>query len=166
MDPILASAWEQAHPPFDGVAVFNASGDEIPLHPLRLLTAAVIRVLEEHFPRASLSILDDWHEHDGFVCPGKSITWARIREHLGSGQEFLFFATGDHQVSKAIYPRSMEFCVRVFIDEDAKPEEGTGWIDATVPASLAGRISELFTAAGIPPGSEPAKAYFDRRFGG
>ena len=153
-------------PPFDGVTVHAEPEDEGCLAALRLAALAVTHLLQERFPSDDLLVLDDWHEHDGWVTQSTPLTWAELREQLGSFPSFLSFRCGDEYVAKAIYPRARQFCLRVYVDELATERGGFGSLDVTVPAALADEIARAFESCGLPPEVEDAKAFFDRGYAG
>lgn len=165
MDPTLERCWKSGTAPFDGVTVYDASDDEITLLSLRHSALAVVEILQQKFPAASLRIFDDWHEHDGFISPSSKTTWSEVRDRLTSDDSFLFFKTGDFQVSKAIYPEGLEFFLRIYIDEEAKPGDGVGELDVTVPLNTAGTISDALRSL-LKPKTESARSYFEKRYGG
>lgn len=166
MDSVLEHCWKEGVAPFDGATIFDASEGEISLIKLRQSTLAVINILEAQFPQAALLVLDDWHEHDGFISSSKESTWPEIRTRLINDEAFLYFKTDDFQVAKAVYPKGMQFYLRIYIDEESSSSEGVGEIDVTVPLQLATAIAEAFRNSGLTPKTESAKTYFDARLGG
>ena len=166
MDETLERSWQNGVAPFDGVTVYEASDGQIPLATLRQSALAVVEILQQKFPNDALRILDDWHEHDGCVFPSSTSNWPKIRDHLSSNERFLFFKTNDFQVSKAIYSESMKFYLRVYIDDEPKPDNLMGEIDVTVPLEIAGAIADALGKVNLKPKTESAKTYFERRYGG
>ncbi|MEO6711379.1 MAG: hypothetical protein ABIP42_17490 [Planctomycetota bacterium] len=159
----MISGWKAATPPFDGVTVFDASEAEAELHVLRQAAIGVIGVLQRSFPDPELFVLADWHEHDGFGSPARGTTWSEVLMHCETDRAFLYFKTGDAMVFRAVYPRTMQFYLRIYVDEDSTEEKGTGTLDVSLPRELASRASEALEAAGMLPGVANAKAFFDLR---
>jgi len=165
MDSLLHRCWLEATAPFDGVTVSDAAEDEAPISTLRDCVIAVTGLLQARFPDSTLHVLDDWHDHDGFVDVSTTVTWADLRSHLTTLEAFLFFRTGESWVSKGVYPRDRQFYLRVTLDADSADDAVAGTLDVTVPRSLVGVIEEAFRKAGMTPRAEPAKKFFDAREG-
>ena len=165
MDATLEKRWKAGEAPFDGVTLHDGEG-EIPLGKLREAVARVLDLLETRYAAAGLVILDDWHEHDGFICAGSNISWTELRNHLSSKDAFLKFKTGDFQVARGVYPKEMQFLLRIYIEEDSGPDVGAGDMDVTVPVELGDTMAEALTRSGLTPKAVNAKAFFDERFGG
>jgi hypothetical protein len=165
MDAALEKRWKAAEGPFDGITLHDVGG-EIPLAKLREAAARVLDLLEARYAEAGLLILDDWHEHDGFVNAGTKTSWHALRDRLSDDDAFLYFKTGDPHVAKAVYPDGMQFLLRVCIEEDSGSDSGTGSMDVTVPAGLRDVIAAALTQSGLAPSAMNAKAFFDERYGG
>ncbi|HTF90642.1 MAG TPA: hypothetical protein VK843_19645 [Planctomycetota bacterium] len=163
MDSNLSRAWKDAAAPFDGVTVFDDSEEDAGLPVLRQAVIAVIHILQESFLDPELLALDDWHQHDGFGTSGRRTRWSKILEHCQTDQAFLYFKTDDFMVFRGIYPKTMQFYLRVYVDEDSTAAEGMGKLDVTVPAGLGAAISEAMRTAGMHPSIEKAKPFFDQR---
>ncbi len=166
MDASLELSRTQGLAPFDGVTIWNDTDCGPALSKLRALAIEIVGILEGGFPEPSLFVLDDWHEHDGFINASTATTWIDVRKRLSSDDEFLYFSTGDDLVSKALYPKSKQFYLRIYLDQEDPAEEQTSEIDVTVPLPLASAILEAFTSNGLSPKSESAKSFFGRRYGG
>ena len=161
--------WKQASPPFDGQTVAFASEELTPLPALRQALLVIIAVLQQRWPEASLFVLDDWHEHDGFVNAARPTAWPELLQRAGTDEKTMTFTQGEWDVRLAFFPDDYGFYLRVYVpahyDNDYPQRRGS--FDVTCAPELAATLSEIAaSASGLPVTQFEAKAFFDRCYGG
>lgn len=169
MNDVLNQRWKQASLPFNGLTVTFASEELTPLPALRQALLVVVPALQRHWPKANLFMLDDWHEHDGYVNIARPATWAELLQRVGTDAETMAFAHGDWGVRLAFFPEDYGFYLRVYIptDDDNDYPERRGSFDVTSATELASEIADLAaSASGLLVAKFEAKAFFDLSFGG
>ena len=79
----------------------------------------ILRILEPKFGNQNLFILDDWHNHDGFVNNSKTIQWTKFDTITNSASSLYNNRFTDDYVFSSFYPESLEFLLRIdVLDED------------------------------------------------
>lgn len=168
MNSQLLKAWEAGLPPFDGDVI--RCEESIPWSALRQLSLGILRHIEDHYPAEALFSLDDWHEHDGFGTGECTTDIGALRIAFGDASVLRRICPGDFMVYRAIYPANMNFFWRFWLDdpEDCPDQAApTGIFDFSSSGSRFQEIRQMIE--GVPESQtsvEPAKAYFDRTWGG
>lgn len=169
MNEALYQRWKRASPPFDGQTVMFASEELTPLPALRQALLVIVPALQQRWSEAKLFMLDDWHEHDGYVSIARPTTWRELLERLGTNEETMAFTHGDWDVRLAFFPEDYGFYLRVYIpteDDNDYPEQ-RGSFDVTCAVELASEIAGLAaSASGLSVAESKAKAFFDLYFSG
>ena len=159
----LERRWQNGSKPFNGRTVAFASDDLTPLPGLRLALLALVPRLQQHCPDAALFMLDDWHEHDGFISEAEPTSWQHLSDALVSDNALLALSTGESYVRRAFFPASYDFYLRVYIpaDYDNGYPERRGDFDVTCVADLAAERAGLAaSASGLPvAGSATRRAF-------
>ena len=169
MNEALEQRWRQTAAPFDGLTVAFASEELMPLPLLRQALLAVIPALQRHWPTDNLFVLDDWHEHDGYVSMARPTTWSELLQRCGTNAKTMAFTHGDWEVRRAVFSEDYGFYLRVYVpaEDDNDYPERRGRFDVTCAPELAGELAGLAASAiGLPVTEFEAKAFFDRRYGG
>ena len=61
---------------------------------------------------------EDWHEHDGFVCPPAATTWNEIAEKFKSLESWQKAVSEDFHVRIAFFSRNLDWLLRCDIDSE------------------------------------------------
>lgn len=168
MDQFLEKRWKAAAQPFDGDCLHLK--DFVQLSGLRRFLVDIVHVLQNHFGRAGLYQLDDWHEHDGFVTQRSEASWSVLERTLADDESLFANRPGDTYVNRAFYPNDYSFLLRYYVldaDEEARYPGKWGACDlsatkpilATIKSGASETISRLAYVSN-------AKSYFDSRYGG
>ena len=169
MDGELERRWRVGAPPFDGQTVSSDTKDLTPLTPLRQALLAIVSVLQERWPDAGLSTLDDWHDHDGYVSGGKPTSWANLTAALASDALALALSRRDYLVRMAFFPPTYAFYLRIYVPDasDNDYPERRGNFDVTCAPELAAELEECAaSASGLAMTLQDAKSFFDLRYSG
>ena len=169
MNGELERRWRSGSVPFSGQTLAFAAEDMMPLPTLRLALLAVVPRLQQLWPQAALCMLDDWHEHDGFVNEAKPASWQDLSVALVSDKALLTLSQGDWDVRRAFFPQTYDFYLRVYIlaDYDNDYPEQRGDFDVTCASEPAAELAGLAaSASGLPVVEYSVKSFFDHRYGG
>lgn len=169
MNNELVKAWERGLPPFDGDLI--RCEESIPWLALRRVSLGILRHIEDKFPKEPLFSLDDWHQHDGFGTDNEcKIDLMALRVAFDDPCLLRSFCPGDFMVYRAIYPANMAFFWRFWLDapEDCPDQSApTGIFDFSCGEPHFQEVRQVIeTVPGIQTLIEPAKAFFDRTWGG
>jgi len=167
MDQVFEMRWRASSPPFDGVTLCLPS--PIALTDLRLSLEGIVNVLAWRYGRTGLYQFTDWHQHDGFITRATASSWDDLRNHLGSDHAFRKVCPYELGLRTAFFSREREFLLRVSLSEayDSTETFYHGVFDITCHETLAQRLIEA--AVSVNPADlqiVPAKAFFDRCYGG
>ena len=80
MNNALYQWWQDAAAPFDGDTVGFDAEELTSLAALRQVLLAVVPALQKLWPNTKLLMLDDWHEHDGYVSNEQPVTWQELSQ--------------------------------------------------------------------------------------
>ena len=168
MNKELEKRWKEGQKPFDGNVL--ALEDFMVLPELLKFLKMLSMVLEKHFSDSKLFILDDWHEHDGYLTTANQCSWKMIEEILSSEENLYNSRSGDTFVRKAILAENMDFLFRYYImdkDEDSEYPGIWGDCDICAPALVLTEIkAKLNSEINLLLYEGPAKAYFDSAYAG
>lgn len=165
MTPELQQRWQSGVRPFDGMVV--ATCDEPTL-------ADVLEILLFVFERLrnqnhNISVIADWHEHDGFLTHPTRTTWDEIATRLSSTESFYQSRNIDDYVRIALFPDSLEWLLRYNI-EDTEQDYSDAWCDldfsCTPESPSHSLINELNSNWPGYTDVSPAKKFFDSSYGG
>ncbi len=172
MDQYLFDSWQKGAPPFDGFILCHR--DSLPRYFLRVeelreaLTLAVTE-LQEECGDAPLVALEDWHEHDGVLLPGREATWQDVQNALVSNVALYGSRDDDYLVHRAFYPSGGSFLLRYdLLDRDDAPDHGVwGTFDLAAPITQLEKIvSNCSKSLRAKLRIENAKQYFDSKSAG
>ena len=163
MNKELEKRWKESIKPFDkNVLVLE---DLFVIPELLEMIKTVSKVLKQYYLDTKLFILDDWHEHDGYVTTESECNWGMIDDTLNSENSLYQSRSGDTFVRKAIFPENMDFLFRYYILEENEDSEYPGiWGDFDICASstLLNEIKTEFNSEiSLLLYEVPAKTYFD-----
>lgn len=146
--------------------------DYIRVGELRAVLTTVAISLRESTHDTQLNFLSDWHEHDGYITTAQVISWDSILGWLDSDASLSAASAGDSYVRTGLFPDDYQFYLRFYLDVD-DPIYGDrrlfqfGGFDLSCDWQLASHIRVLVEKVhGFVLEEEPAKTYFDRRYGG
>jgi hypothetical protein len=168
MNTELEKRWKEGKKPFDGKVL--SLEDFFVLPELLEFLKTISMVLKQRYSNLGLFILDDWHEHDGYLTSANECSWKLIDEILSSKKSLYNSRPGDTFVRKAIFPENLEFLFRYYVmDEDEDSEYPGIWGDFDIcgPSVLLDEIqAELNPTIELLLYSGPAKIYFDGAYAG
>lgn len=168
MDAFLFDQWRAASPPFDGLVLSH--GDDLPVAVLRNAVRVTVTGLKQHYGELDLVAVNDWHEHDGVVLPGRATTWRALEGALKSDAALFAASDGDDYVYRAFYPSSGDFLLRFDIlesDSTMLNSRSRGRFDLSAPAPvLQAIVGQLDDGLREEISMENAKQYFDGRYAG
>jgi len=161
MDSEFQKRWRERRVPFNGVTLI---GPDLGLSDLATELRPVVEFLRSH-TLLPVYVLDDWHEHDGFVVTGHAIGWDEVESWIVDGKSVFAARTGDFEVRRAIFPGDYQYCLRFYVDCDEAYEDAQGSWDLTGDRAL---IESLRTEGVVKQDRRTISAaeYFDRRYGG
>ena len=179
MDDFLFNSWQNSAPPFDDhvLCLRDASlvaepqsieaidKDALSLEQLRIILNIAVDRLQKACGESPLVVLDDWHEHDGIVFPGREMSWQELQRALVSNEALFDSRPGDWMVFRAFYPPGGAFLLRYFIEDEDRPI--WGYFDLAGPLAL---LKEILAACPDDLRAKlrikNAKQYFDDRYAG
>lgn len=155
--------------PFSGFTIAYDTQELLSLSAVCQALLAVVPSLQERWPQAELFVLNDWHEHDGYVNAEKPTSWQELFQLIEEDEAVRKFSTGEWEVRRAFFPDDYGFYLRVYVASE-HDNEGAVWggnFDLTCPSTLASELADVVTlASGLPVAKVEAKAYFDLHDGG
>ena len=169
MNNDLQQRWRKGQVPFSGFTIAYDTQELLSLSSLRQALLAVVPSLQERWPQAELFLLNDWHEHDGYVNAEKPTSWQELFQMIEADEAIKKFSTGEWEVRRAFFPDDYGFYLRVYVASE-HDNDRTGWggnFDLTCPSVLASDLADIVASASrLPVAKMEAKAYFDLHYGG
>ncbi len=167
MDADLARLWRARLPPFHRGALLLR---ELEPDSVLLVLRAISKMLSVEFHDRAVLLVEDWHEHDGFLCDARSTSWGRILEMFSSLRALRKASSKDFAVRTGIYIASNDFYLRWLLSEDwlENPEREGGEVDLSGDLASSKTIESVVTQL-IGTSSvirQPASTYFDQTWGG
>ena len=167
MDRNLEQRWRTAQAPFDGVTLDTDDG--LPLSALRQVLGQTTSLLRRLFPSVTLSVLEDWHDHDGFVKEASPIGWTEVETMFASDEDLYAHRNGETAVRTGIYPDNLAFYLRFWVPEEYDNDHDTPWgyFDVTCADATGDKLAtEIRPLLPCDLRRSPAKAFFDRTYSG
>ena len=81
--------------PFSGLTIMFDTKELLSLSAIRQALLAVVPALQERWPQAKLFVLNDWHEHDGYVNAEQSTSWQQLFQRIEEDEAVKQFSTGE-----------------------------------------------------------------------
>ena len=135
-DPLLESLRKKGAAPFDQQVLHP--DDWLPIDELRSSLATVMNVLRGQYPSAKLFGLDDWHEHDGYISPSRSSSYAEIESAFSTEKALYDARHGNYRVFRAFYSETGDFLFRFCVNDEDDDEQYPGiWGSFDVSGSVA-----------------------------
>jgi hypothetical protein len=164
VSPELQRRWKSGEAPFDGMVVATCDEPGLAVF-LEILSFAVERLRQES---RDLSIIADWHEHDGFLTNPIRTTWSEFATRLSSPESLYQSRDSDDYVRIGLFPDSFEWLLRYNI-EDAE-QDCDAWCDfdfsCTAKSPFSSLISELNANWPGYTDVSQARQFFDNSYGG
>lgn len=169
MNNDLQQRWRKAEVPFNGFTIRFDTRELLPLSALRQALLVVVPALQERWPQAKLFMLNDWHEHDGYVNAEQPTSWHELVQKIEADEAVKKFSTGEWEVRLAFFPNDYGFYLRIYVASE-HDNEGAVWggnFDLTCAPELASALADTVASASkLPIAKMEAKAYFDLHYGG
>jgi hypothetical protein len=163
--PELQQRWQKGARPFDGMVVATCDEPEL---------TAVLEMLLFAFERLriesqDISVIADWHDHDGFLTQPTQTTWNEIATRLSHTESLYQSRNSDDYVRIALFPHSFEWLLRYHI-QDSEQGYGEAWCDfdfsCTPESPSYNLIGQLHSKWSGYTDVSPAKQFFDNSYGG
>jgi hypothetical protein len=156
MNSELTKRWQSGLLPFDG-GVLALADEQTTDHLLTALRIAFALLFQAHGTR-DLYVIEDWHDHDGFITPARRVSWAQAQSWIETPTKLLASCSDDWAVYTLLFPDDYSFCLRYWLDEDDECRFDLCAARGDLEP-LANSLREAAVAAHFEPS---AKAYFDR----
>jgi hypothetical protein len=169
MDDNLETRWRARRPPFDAAFV---AFDDLEPEALRGLLAEFVARLEAGRSHLALYQLEDWHEHDGFVCRAVVRSWKELAQNAATLDALWRASSDDWEVRSAWYPVDHSFYLRWmllvdWLDDGGGPERPGGCLDVSGEREMVEQLIGVAEQCGCSPTTvEDAATYFDQAWGG
>ncbi len=101
MNNDLQQRWRQGRVPFSGFTILFDTEELLSLSAVCQALLAVVPILQERWSQAELFVLNDWHEHDGYVNAEQPTSWPEIFQMIEEDEAVKKFSTGEWEVRRA-----------------------------------------------------------------
>ncbi|MBN2583231.1 MAG: hypothetical protein JXL80_09190 [Planctomycetes bacterium] len=161
MDQTMLARWQAAETPFDGAALW--SNTDLTRDQLAKAVSCMVSFVASRIGLAErLHVIEDWHNHDGYVTNPKEVVSALFVREVGRADSE-WFRLMDTFVYWGVYDETMRFYLRFGMGD----EEAAGYFDLSTGSEIVAQLAtELTETLGIPVEVEPAKELFDRTYAG
>jgi hypothetical protein len=122
MDATLEPLWRNGEKPFQGETIYPVA-DVFVRDAIAAIRSALDHI-EQYYPTNTLFVLEDWHEHDGFIVTAKTATLDALREQIATPEIFISSHSDDTAVYLSIYPDSLDFLLRYSLFEAVDQSQG------------------------------------------
>ena len=147
--------------PFDGNTV--TIDDECTITKLRQILVGVTSRLQNKFSNEELFCFFDWFEHDGLITPETPCDWHRLGDWIETEKKLYKSRTGDFAVYNAIYPNSLDFLLRYYVDDDEEIEDAMGRIDLSGNIELVEEIAHFLSKQNLDTTVKSSLDFFKER---
>ncbi len=159
MNTELNNRWRHALRPFDG-PVLVAS--DLTASDLLVVVRLALESLRGAHVESALFVNEDWHDHDGFISPARSISWIEAISWTAGIDQLRSSCSDDWRVHTLLFSGDVAFCLRYWLGDETECT-----FDLCAPREMLERLSSSPQLCGLPLNFEPsAKLYLDRRWGG